>query len=413
MEWQGFETACGSPLFLYRMPGRKIAAFAVLAKVGTRDEKWPSEAGFAHAFEHMPFRGTIRFPSSKALTAYLEDVGGNVNAFTAHESTDYYAIVPRSAYEKGVIVLSELVCNPLLRDEDVVIERQAIIEEIHRRRDNPMAIALDRSQELLYNEHVLARSVLGIEDIIREVGAEQLRCFSKKFYNPANLVFFAVGDFDAAQIRDVFDRQFVFSATPIVPHLRSYDARGPISESKSETRRKEIEQAHLVLAAWVPSQVQIEGLVLDVFNRMLGAGMSFPIFQEIRNQRGLCYEVWTATEFFTDNGIFKFYAGVDPKRVEEARDVFFEIIGNSKTDSALLERAKGNALGRFDLVSENPGSIIGLAVADVVFYEYPRTLDEHKQQIVSVGIEEVEEAVNRYLRPELFAQSYVVPKEKV
>ena len=202
MNFKNLIAASGAPIYYLEMPHVKSVAMGILVKTGTRDEIWPREAGIAHAVEHMVFRGTEEFSDSKNLAAYIEDVGGTLNAWTDNEATFFYNIMPADKIKRGIHSLSQLLRKTLINEKDIKIEMQNIAQEIRRANDDPQSYLRIKADEIIYNSHFLGRCELGTEESISSFKQRDFKNFMKKFYHPANYAFIAVGNFQIKQIQD-------------------------------------------------------------------------------------------------------------------------------------------------------------------------------------------------------------------
>lgn len=402
------ESKSGVPIWYFPVPFAKSAAMGILVKVGTRDEK-PEEAGIAHATEHILFQGTEEFPNSQILTSQIELAGGVLNAWTADEMTLYYNLVPAHEIERGFRVLSQMIRRPLLPAEKIVTEMQNIVQEIKRSNDEPASYLLEMFGETLYGSHPLGRQTLGSEKSVLGFTRESFRHFIGQFYQPANLTFIIAGKASPKKIVNAFDRYFPETAGPALNY------RTPIFQAQPKTANlvmaREIEQAHLAFGALTTKASDRLIPALDMFRTMIFGGMSFPLFQEVRDKLGLCYEIWADNVVKSDLGCFVFYVGTDPRRAEEAFQAVLKVVGESKNSKQLLEKAKRLELGRLALENEGIGHILSRAASEIGRgADHPKSYQELVSEIESVTIEEVEGAVDTYLSPEKIVRAILVPK---
>lgn len=397
----------GAILYILRMPWVKTVGLGVHINAGSRDEVWPKQAGIAHAMEHMVFQGTQEFPDSKSLAEYIEVVGGMLNAYTCSETTFFYNCLPAEEKERGLRVLSQKMRQPLLRQDKIDVEMKNILQEINRANDDPCTLVNEKAEELLYGDHPLAKRTLGTKESVFSFKRSDFLDWYKTFYHSSNFTFLAVGGINSVEIKELFNRYFPEKSS-LPANKREHQSVLRIPAGL--TIEKEVEQAHVILGTTVPGASERDSRVLKVFRTMLDGGMSFPLFQEIRDKRGLCYEISASSCSWSDAGIFQIYLGTDPKRIREAEKAIHEIICQTKTSSLLLETAKQLVRGSLAFAFETPRQLIYSASMELTRYGKPRGYKERLKEVESVTIEEVEGVVNRYLAPEKIVKVALLPK---
>lgn len=400
-------TDCGAPMFVVEMPNANTIATGILVKAGSRDEFWPEEAGLAHAFEHMVFRGNAKFPTSQAVTGYLEKIGGRINAQTNQEITFYHNIVPANHFGKAVDYLNELLTTPAFNPKDIGLEMQNIIEEIKRFNDNPMSLALDTSELTAYGDHPLANQPLGIAKVVTSFVQKDFNAWLEKFYHAGNFSFIVVGKISPNDALKAFN--YHFTKPKRLPNTRL-----PISSFKPKKKlviiKKDIKQTNIALAAPIAGADQRSTKALELFRAMLNGGMSFPLFQEVRRKRGLCYHVAAIVSPATDAGVFQFYVGTSPKKAQIALKTIFEVVKTNRANAELFEEAKELLKGRIALRNESPADILPKLALDIALEGKPKLIQETLEEIASITLDEVTAAVDKYLKPESFVQVFVAPK---
>lgn len=396
----------GAALYVLSMPWVKTVGLGVHVNVGTREEVWPEQAGLAHAYEHMVFHETELFADSKAMAEYIEAVGGMLNAFTWNELTCFLNCLPAEEKTRGFEILSQQLRKSLFLPERIRLEMESIIHEIHRKNDNPQSFLEDVFFKILCGKHPLGKSAGGLEESVRAFQKEDFLNWQKKFYHPGNFTFVAVGNIKAEEAELYFEEYFPEKAAK--PHNRKSKL---ISElARDATIEKEIEQAHMMMGAIIPGKGKRDSAVLSLFRTMISGGMSFPLFQEVRDKRGLCYQIHAEIHPLSDNGIFNIYIGTSPDKVDEAADCIIKVIQESKNSQKLLEKAKKSIRGKLAFQFESPQSILQSSLLDILYQGKPRGYDEIIKEIGSITIEEVKEAVNRYLDPARIVKVTLLPR---
>ena len=400
-------TKSGIPLWILNLPYANSVAVGALVFAGTRDEIWPQEAGIAHALEHMHFQGTENFPTSKHIAEYIEEIGGNINAITNSERTLYFSRVPVGYAERAVRVINEQIEKSVFPEEKIIIEMKNIVQEIKRRNDNPQNYLWKISNQFIYGEHPLFRDVLGIEESILKFTKNDFMTFKKRYYDPINYTFIIAGNISEEEALKLFNKYFTNKSKISSNQRKNEKAR--LGANKQFIENKELNQLHISLSALIGEGKGKSSLYLEFFNDMISGGMSFPLFQEVRDKRGLCYSIGSSVIKRSDVGRFDVYIGTDPKKYKEAIEATFEVIKKSKNDENLLNKVKNLKIGRLMLDYENTANIVKLAANDILFFGNPRGVEEIKKEIEEVTIENIKEAVNKYLKPELIFTTILAP----
>lgn len=397
----------GAPLWTLTLPHANSVAAGALVFAGTRDENWPQEAGIAHALEHMHFQGTENFPTSKDVSAYIEEIGGRINAWTSKEMTFYHARVPASHSRRAIHIISEQLNKSLFPEEKIKTEMKNIIQEIKRRNDDLPRLASVISYQSLYKDHPLSKDGLGLENSVSSFKKEDFLNFKNRYYNSGNYIFIVVGKITQNEALAIFNDYFPEEKN-IKRNVRQAQ-KLTINVGERKIINKDIEQLHIVLSAAFGNAKDKESLYLDFFRDMISGGMSFPLFQEVRDKRGLCYAIWANLRKWSDIGKFDIYIGTDPKRYKEAIDAVLEVIEKYKLDAELLDKVKNLKIGQLDLLYENTSDIINTAAYDIAFIGEPRDYEKIVKEIKEVNIDDIEKAVNKYLKPELIFTTMLAP----
>ncbi|GAA1887356.1 M16 family metallopeptidase [Actinomadura bangladeshensis] len=373
------------------MPTVRSAAFGIWSAVGSRDEA-PADAGASHYLEHVLFKGTSR-RSALEISAAIDAVGGDLNAFTAKEYTCYYARVLDADLPLAVDVVSDMVADSVNRPEDVEAERGVILEEIHMRDDDPGDLIHDEFSTALYGDTPLGRPILGSEDSINALSRDRIHGYYREHYVPSKLVVSVAGNIDHDEVVGLVSRAFAGHLTgdaePAAPRLNG--APAPL-DPRSVVIDKDTEQAHIILGGAGVSRTDDRRFALGVLNAALGGGMSSRLFQEIREKRGLAYSVYSYTAQYADSGIFGVYAGCQPAKAEEVlsicRDELGKAAGECLTDEE-LERGKGQLRGAMVLGLEDTGSRMSRIGKSELVYESLLPVDEVLARIEAVTLDDV------------------------
>jgi predicted Zn-dependent peptidase len=377
------------------LPAVRSAAFGIWAGVGSRDEDL-AHAGATHYLEHLLFKGTSR-RSALDISAAMDAVGGELNAFTAKEYTCYYARVLDADLPLAIDVLADMVTSSLIEPKEVDAERGVILEEIAMNDDDPSDTVHEAFAAQLFGDTPMGRPILGSVDSINSITRAQIAEHYAARYKPENLVVAAAGSLEHAQVvemtRAAFGPVLSGSASPLLPRLSGPD--GAAAGTGVRLVSRGIEQANLVLGCGGLSRTDDRRFALGVLNAALGGGMSSRLFQEVREKRGLAYSVYSFSSQHADSGMWGVYAGCLPAKADEVlsicRDEIAKVISGGLTDDE-LDRGKGQLRGSIVLGLEDPSSRMSrLGKAELV---YPRLepVEEILASIDAVTHDDVREA---------------------
>ena len=351
------------------VPGVRSAAFGIWVGVGSRDES-PAQAGASHFLEHLLFKGTSRRNALEIASA-MDAVGGELNAFTAHEYTCYYARVLDADLPLAIDVVSDIVQSALVAPDDVESERGVILEEISMHDDDPGDVVHDAFAEALYGEHPLGRPVIGSVESIQSLSATTIADYYRSRYRAPSMVVSVAGNIDhdtvVRRLAGAFGDLAPGEPEPLRPLQPPRLVGGAIVEDRPT------EQAHLVLGTEGMSRQDDRRYALAVLNNALGGGMSSRLFQEVREQRGLAYSVYSYSSHHHDTGMFGIYAGCAPSKVDEVLQVCREqldLVATKGVTDEEIARAKGQLRGSLALGLEDTGSQMSrIGKAELVYGE--------------------------------------------
>ena len=288
---------------------------ALMFGVGSRHE--PGRiAGASHFIEHMLFKGSRRYPTSRDIAEAIESVGGVLNAETDKELTMYWAKVPGDRLGLAIDMLVDATRNPLLDPTELEKEREVIIEEIRMYVDSPGDHVHTLFEEQLWPGHPLGIDIAGTEESLRATAADDLSGYMADHYLAGNLVVTLAGNVDHAEAAGMV-REAV-AGWPAAEPPAFLPTSPPPATVGIRMLSKDTEQAHIVLGTRCTSYNHPDRFVLELLDGILGGGMSSRLFQEIREKLGLCYDVhsWVAT--LSDTGSAGVYIGTEPRRAQEA-----------------------------------------------------------------------------------------------
>ncbi|GAA5161071.1 MULTISPECIES: M16 family metallopeptidase [Amycolatopsis] len=373
------------------VPGVRSATVGLWVGIGSRDEP-PAVAGAAHYLEHLLFKGT-RTRSATQIAEEIDAVGGEFNAFTAKEHTCYYAQVLDEDLPLAVDLVTDVVFEALCAESDVDTERSVVLEEIAMRDDDPEDLLHETFVGAVLAGHALAKPVLGTEESIRGMSAKALRGFYRRRYTLPRMVLAVAGNVEHAQVlrlaRKALGERLSGPGTPVPPRRgRARITAGP----RLELHTDDTEQAHVMLGMRALSRHDERRYALSVLNAALGGGMSSRLFQEIREQRGLAYQVYSSIAAYADTGHLSVYAGCQPERLGEVANVLRDVLGQVGKEGftdAEVARAKGQLRGGLVLGLEDTASRMSRIGKQELNYGLYAGVDETVERIDAVTTEEV------------------------
>ncbi|MFZ1425760.1 MAG: pitrilysin family protein [Geminicoccaceae bacterium] len=297
------------------MPRLQTASLGVWVDVGTRYE--PAEVnGVAHMLEHMAFKGTER-RSARAIAEEIERVGGSLNAYTSREHTAYYARILAGDVDLAADILADILQHSAFDPDELEKERHVVLQEIGQVKDTPDDLVFDLLQEASYPDQPMGRAILGPEEIVAVMPREAMIDYMARHYGPSRLVFAGAGRVEHARLVDLAGR--LFGSLPATVGAAAVPANY-VGGTRIE-RRPDLEQVHLCLAMEAVPYHHPDHFVLQVLSTALGGGMSSRLFQEARENRGLCYSVFSFASAYADTGQLGVYAGTDPEDLGELMQV--------------------------------------------------------------------------------------------
>jgi predicted Zn-dependent peptidase len=364
------------------MPHLETASLGVWVGSGSRDEQ-PDEHGISHLLEHMAFKGTSR-RTARQIAEEIEAVGGDLNAATSIETTAYYARVLRADVPLALDVLSDILAHPSFDPDELRREQNVIVQEIGAVEDTPDDLIWDRLQETAFAGQPMGRSILGTPATVRSFDRTRLASYLTRNYRGPEMVIAAAGAVEHHTVVAEAERLFASFTGPRPP---SPEPARFVGGARIEAR--DLEQVHIALAMHGLSQLDPNLYSLQVFTSVLGGGMSSRLFQEIREQRGLCYAIYAFHAPYSDTGMFGLYAGTDAADVAELmRVVVGEIHAASETiNEAEVARAKAQMKAGLLMALESSGARAEQLARQMLHWGRPIPLDELVTRIEAVTIE--------------------------
>ena len=381
----------GLRLVTNAMPGRSSLSLGIWIRTGGRYETAQNK-GISHFLEHLVFKGTAKY-SCRQIKESIEGIGGSLNGFTSEELTCYLVKIPADYMGRALDILSQMVVNPSIPAQEVEKEKHVILEELKMYKDLPQAYVYDLLDELLWPGHPLGSPVIGTVESVSAVTRATLRSFQQRFYNPANIVVSAAGNLDHAKLRAQVKKTF----SHIPENDRSAFAPASCRQGKPQVKVfvKDTEQTHMALGFSSFRREHPLRHALAMLHIILGANMSSRLFNEIREKRGLAYEIGTAVKRFQDTGAFIVHAGIDNRKVHEALKLIIKEL--AKIRSAFVtedefRRAKDFYIGQLRMALEDTMEHMLWIGESVAALDKIKTLNEIVKEVSAVRRQDIREA---------------------
>jgi predicted Zn-dependent peptidase len=403
--------ANGLPLHRMGLEGTKATTILVAFDAGARTER-PEENGMAHFLEHLVFKGGEKYDDYRKVNETAERMGGSLNAYTSHDLVAFHITVRAEATMAALDLLSDFVGRPLLDAEELDKERGVVIQEIARYKDQPSAVAEELIDRAAFGDHPLGRTVLGPEEHLRTFTREGIVAFRERRWSGARGGAFVVGNIehleDGAATNELFER---------FPTLDAPEPYVPVPDFAPEVMvtERDSNQSHLrmIYRPDVDVTDPKQRAALTIYSTLLGGSMGSRLFDEIREQRGLCYSVYAVDHAYADVPILQLGAGLESGKTEEAFTRMKEIVGELHTDGPTEEevsRARAYAAGRRVLAFENTNAVARYAANQAVVFDEDIDPDRVIDRLDAVTFDEVAEIARR-VDPATLAVACVGPHQ--
>jgi predicted Zn-dependent peptidase len=355
--------------------------------------------GSSHLLEHMVFKGT-RARTAREIALSVERLGGSLDAFTSREHTSFQARVLAEHVPVALEVLADLVLDPLLREEDLVLEKDVILEEISTVEDTPDDLVFELHGAALWGEHPYGRSILGTRESVAGIEASALKSIHEANYRRGQLVVAAAGFLEhdpfVAEVERWFERA-VSGEAPGVPEVHLDAGRGAV------TVQREGAQSHLVFGVRTPPRTDSARFPLILLSAAFGGGMGSRLFQRIREEMALAYAVYSFQSFYSKAGVAGVYLGTRPEWVERAADAVreeYRKLAREGLDPGEFREVKDQVKGQVMLSLESTGARLFRLAGFALYDQPPLTLDELLAQIEAVTLGQVAEVAEAYFEPD-------------
>jgi len=375
---------------------------------GSRYET-PELAGASHLFEHMLFKGTPTRPTPRQISEVVEGVGGTLNAFTDREVTGYWCRVAQPNYRESIDLLSDMTLNSLFKDDDIAKEKQVVYEEIRASHDSPGARVSMLLDNLLWPNQPMGRDIAGSVESVAAISREEMLKYLETQYVASNTVIAVAGNIDHADVVEQISEQLGGLHDGDILPMFPYEAQ-PLTKRVALEHRP-TEQAHIAFGLTGLSNDDPDRHALSIMSVILGETMSSRLFEEVREQRGLAYDIHSGAHFFSDCGALVVESGIDPGRVEEAIPVILNELGKMRDGVTETEwkQALDLTKGRMMLRMEESRAVSSFLGIQELLRDKVETVDDVLAKISAVTRDDIKRAANRVIKSENLVMSIVGP----
>lgn len=379
----------------------KVSYCGFAIDAGTRDEA-ENEQGMAHFVEHLIFKGTEKRKAWHILNR-MENVGGDLNAYTNKEETVVYAAFLTEHLGRAIELLGDIVFHSTFPQHEIEKETEVIIDEIQSYEDTPSELIFDDFEDMIFRNHPLGRNILGKPELLRSFRTEDVLSFTRRYYQPSNMVFFVQGQYDFKKIVRMAEKYLADIPTVEVDNRRTPP---PLYVPEHLTIPKDTHQAHVMVGSRGYNAYDDKRTALYLLNNILGGpGMNSKLNVSLRERRGLVYTVESNLTSYTDTGAFCIYFGTDIEDMDTCLKLTYKELKRMrdvKMTSSQLAAAKKQLIGQIGVASDNfENNALGMAKSYLHYHKYESS-ELVFQRIEALTAEQLLEVAN-----EMFAEEYL------
>ena len=371
----------------------KTLSLGLWLDVGSVSEK-DNQVGIAHMLEHMAFKGT-KSRNAYQIAREIEDIGGDINAYTGKERTAYYVRLLPENLDLGIDILSDILINSIFPRDEIERERGVIISEIGQSNDSPDDKVYENFVSTSFNGQSLGNSILGTEQTVNSFKQNDLVKFCDEFYNTSNLIIGVCGDFDKENFIQQVNEKFINFRLGL-------KTKKPVYRwcSGNFIEERDLEQSNIIFGLEGLCSSDKERYALRALTIIYGYGMSSKLFQEIREKRGLCYSIYGFCSQYSSSGTFGFSSGCSPENLEQLLECsireLLKLRGNIREDD--LKRAKLQLKSGLLMSQESSMSRLEQNVSSILTFNKIMTIDETIKNIEELNISKIENVLDKILQ---------------
>ncbi|MGB9677289.1 MAG: M16 family metallopeptidase [Candidatus Ratteibacteria bacterium] len=411
MDWYEYKKENGVKLIYKRFPEFHSVSVGVFIKTGSRYENLEF-SGISHFIEHLLFKGT-KNRSCNEIKEAIEGVGGSFNGFTSAEGTCYWIKILDKYLSLSFDVLSDMIKNPLLNQEDIEKERNVIIEEINMYRDIPARYVHELFDNLVFENHPLGVPISGKPETLKKIKRDDLVDYINSKYTGENIVVSVVGKFEEKKLKKIFDKYFDGIEKKEENEFEKWD--GKMDGPKVKLMIKDTEQTHISFGGFSYSFEDERRYPLSVLNVILGGNMSSRLFNKIREELGLAYEIRSFIRQYRDTGIYNISAGVSPENLEKALSETIKVMKEIKEKGVKedeVERGKRFLISQFLMGLEDNLEYMIWIGEQRLLREKMEKISEIVKKVEKIKRKDVEDVANDLFKKENLYLAVISPKGK-
>lgn len=359
-------------------------------RTGSRNET-NKENGISHFLEHFLFKGTKKFPSAMAITELIDGIGGEMNANTGKEHTQYFIKGHHSHLSLIFEVLTDMIQNPLMDKAELEREKGVIVEEINMYRDTPRANVGNILEEIMWERDPLGRDIAGTPEIVKKFNRKMFQSYMERYYQSGNMLLGISGKYDRAVLNKLINKYW--NKLPAKRYQKWVKAKDNQKAARFRLQYKDTQQAHFNFGFKGFKMTDKKNAAAAVLSAILGGGMSSRLFSEIRERRGLAYYVRAGNSSYQDTGVFDISAGVRTSSIDEAITVTLDVlrnIVNTPIPEREMVKAKAFLKGHTTLYLEDNQARLDWYLEQAAFKKDLKTPAEILKQVDEVTAKQVQ-----------------------
>jgi len=368
----------------------------IIINAGSRDEE-KHEHGMAHFIEHAIFKGTNKRKAYHILSR-MEDVGGEINAYTTKEETTIHTSFLKNDYERAIELISDITFNSIFPSKEITREKEVIMEEINSYKDDPAELIFDDFEELIFKNQPLGKNILGNPIDLRRFNKKDIEHFIKKNYYTDEMVISSVGDISFTKFKKLANKYFGH----IAPNPRSQE-RNKIENYTPEikTVKKKTHQTHCIIGNIAYNVQDKKKIALTLLDNLIGGpGLNSRLGLLLREKHGFAYHVESNYSPYSDTGVFSIYFGTDKENFEKCIKLIkkeFESLRTKKLGIVQLKKAKRQLFGQIAINSENNANVMLSIGKSFSLFNKVDSLEKIKEKIEAVSVEDIQDVANEIL----------------
>lgn len=404
MDYNTFTLKNGIRL-IHQTTNSPVAHCGIIINTGSRDEL-EDQHGLAHFIEHLIFKGTKRRKAHHILSR-MEDVGGELNAFTTKEETCIHTSFFNNYYNRAFDILTDILFHSTFPQKEIYKEKDVIIDEINSYKDSPIEQLYDDFEELIFRDNTIARNILGTKDALNRYSRENILGFYNSHYSTDGMVVSSADSIPFKRLIKHFEAYFSDIENKSIPLTRQ-EFNDAIYTPKKIRQEQNTYQAHCILGNLAYSSCDERRLILHLLNNLLGGpSMNSRLHMALREKNGLAYNVESNYNTYSDIGIVTIYFGTDKDNIEKCLSIIYKElkrIRESKLGTIQLMRAKRQLIGQIAMSAENNENQMISNGRSILLFNRVETLRELSDKINAITDSELMEVSNEIYDPERLTQ---------